>query len=45
MTQQIIDLELSFPGAAPGAGNVNPTESIAFSRGRQSLAHSVWYNG
>jgi quercetin dioxygenase-like cupin family protein len=45
MTQQIIDLEISSPGAAPGAANTRPTESIAFSRGRQSLDHSVWYNG
>ena len=43
MTQQIIDLEISSPGAAPG--NMKPTESIAFSRGRQSLDRSVWYNG
>ena len=45
MTQQIIDLEISSASGAPGAANVKPTESIAFSRGRQSLHHSVWYNG
>lgn len=45
MTQQIIDLEISSPGAAPSTANMKPTESIAFSRGRQSLDHSVWYNG
>jgi hypothetical protein len=45
MSQQIIDLEISSPGTAPGAANMNPTESIAFSCGRQSLDHSVWYNG
>jgi quercetin dioxygenase-like cupin family protein len=45
MTQQIIDLEISSPGAAPGAANMNPPESIGFSRGRQSLDNSVWYNG
>ena len=45
MSQQIIDLEISSPGAAPGAANMKPTESIGFSRGRQSLDHSVWYNG
>src|SRR3974390_2251471 len=45
MTQQIIDLEISSPGAEPGAGNMKPTESIAFGRGRNSLEHSVWYNG
>jgi len=39
------DLEISSRGAAPGAANMNPTESIGFSRGRQSLDHSVWYNG
>ena len=45
MSQQIIDLEISSPGAAPGAANMKPIESVAFSRGRQSLEHSVWYNG
>jgi quercetin dioxygenase-like cupin family protein len=45
MTQQIIDLEISSPDAAPGAANMKPTESIGFSRGRQSLDHSVWYSG
>ena len=45
MTQQIIDLKISSPGAAPGAANMKPTESIAFSRGRLSLDRSVWYNG
>ena len=45
MTQQMIDFEISSPGAAPGADNMQPTEFIGFSRGRQSLDHSVWYNG
>jgi quercetin dioxygenase-like cupin family protein len=45
MSQQIIDLEISSSDAAPGAANVKPPESIGFSRGRQSLDHSVWYNG
>jgi len=45
MSQQIIDLEISSPGEAPGAANMKPIESIAFSRGRQSLEHSVWYSG
>jgi quercetin dioxygenase-like cupin family protein len=45
MTQQTIDFGISFPGVAPGAGNLKPTESIAFSRGQQSLHRSVWYNG
>src|SRR5215472_9442499 len=45
MAQQIIDLEISSPGAAPGAANIKPIESIAFSYGRHSLDHSVWYNG
>src|SRR6516165_4837989 len=45
MSQQIIELEISSPGAAPGAANTKPIESIAFSRGRRSLDHSVWYNG
>jgi quercetin dioxygenase-like cupin family protein len=41
MTQQVIDLEIGSPGAA----NMKPTESIAFSSGRKSLDRSVWYNG
>ena len=45
MTQQIIDLEINSSGAAPGAANMNPTESVGFNHGRQSLDHSVWYNG
>jgi len=45
MTQQIIDREIISPGAGPGTANVKPTESIGFSRGWQSLDHSVWYNG
>ena len=45
MTQQIIDLEISSPGAAPGAANTKPTESMGFSRGRHALDRSVWYNG
>src|SRR6516162_6131820 len=45
MAPQIIDLEISSPGAALGAANMKPTEFIGFSRGRQSLDHSVWYNG
>ena len=45
MAQQMIDLEIGSPGAAPGAANMKGTESIAFSQGRQSLDRSVWYNG
>jgi hypothetical protein len=45
MAQQIIDFEISSLGAALGAANMKPTESIGFSRGRPSLDHSVWYNG
>jgi quercetin dioxygenase-like cupin family protein len=45
MTQQIIDLEISSPSTTPGAANVNLPEFIGFRRGRQSLDHSVWYNG
>jgi quercetin dioxygenase-like cupin family protein len=41
----IIDLTISSPGEAPGGANMNATESIAFSNGRQSLDRSVWYNG
>jgi quercetin dioxygenase-like cupin family protein len=39
------DVEISSLGAAPGAANLNPPESGGFSRGQQSLDHSVWYNG
>ena len=45
MTQQILDLEMSSPGAAAGTANMKSTESIVFSLGRQSLERSVWYNG
>ena len=45
MSQQIIDLEINSPGAAPGVANMKPTGPIEFSRGRHSLDHSVWYNG
>ena len=31
--------------AAQDAANTIPIESVAFGRGRQSLDHSVWYNG
>jgi quercetin dioxygenase-like cupin family protein len=37
--------EISSPGAAPVAANINLSESVGFSRGQQSLDHSVWYNG
>ena len=30
------DLEISSPGAASGAANMNPPESVGFSRGRRS---------
>jgi quercetin dioxygenase-like cupin family protein len=42
---QITELEISSSGEAPGAANMKPTESIAFSNGRQSLDRSFWYNG
>ena len=45
MPPQIIDLEISSSGEAPAAANMKPTESVAFSDGRQSLDRSVWYNG
>ena len=45
MTKNIIDLEISSSGEAPGAANMKPTESIGFSNGRQSLDRSIWYNG
>jgi len=31
--------------ASQAAANAIPIESVAFGRGRQSLDHSVWYNG
>ena len=39
------DLEISSSGVAPGVANMNHPESVGFSRGKQSLDHSVWYNG
>ena len=45
MSQQIIDLEISSSGEAPGAANMKPIDSIAYSHGRRSLDRSVWYNG
>jgi quercetin dioxygenase-like cupin family protein len=39
------DFEISSPGATPGKANMNFPESVGFSRGQQSLDHSVWYNG
>src|SRR5215472_14027741 len=45
MTPKIIDSEISSSGEGPGAAYMKPTESIAFSNGRQSLDRSVWYNG
>ena len=45
MTMQTIDIGVSPTAATLAALNIKPTESIAFDRGRQSLDHSVWYNG
>ncbi len=45
MTVQGINVDVSPSAAMHAAANINPTESIAFSRGHQSLDHSVWYNG
>ena len=39
------DLEMSSPGAALGTASLNLPEPVGFSRGPQSLDHSVWYNG
>ena len=39
------DLGINSPGAVPGAANMNPAESFAFARGRESLDRSVWYSG
>lgn len=45
MTLQTIDIDLGSSAATQAAANVQPTPSIAFERGRQSLDRSVWYNG
>ena len=45
MTQQIIDLEINSSAAPTAEGNMSPAELVGFSHGRQSLDHSVWYNG
>ena len=45
MIQQIIEVEVDSPSIALGAENVKPAEFMGFSRGRQSLDRSVWYNG
>ena len=45
MTMQTIDIDASSSAATQAAANIQPTVSIAFNRGRQSLDHSVWYNG
>ena len=39
------NLEISSSGAAPVAADMNPPESVGFSRGQHSRDHSVWYNG
>jgi quercetin dioxygenase-like cupin family protein len=45
MTLQTIDIDVSPSAATQAAADIQPTESIAFRRGRQSVDHSVWYNG
>lgn len=45
MTMQTIDIDVSPFAATLPAATIQPTQSIAFGRGRQSLDHSVWYNG
>lgn len=45
MTMQTIDIDVNPSAATEPSANIQPTESIAFGRGRQSLDHSVWYNG
>lgn len=45
MTMQGIDIDVSPSPATQAAPNLQPTESIAFDGGRQSLDRSVWYNG
>lgn len=42
---QTIDIDGSPSAAMKLAANIQPTESIAFGRGRQSQDRSVWYNG
>lgn len=45
MTMPTIDIDVSSSAATLAAATIQPTQSIAFGRGRQSLDHSVWYNG
>lgn len=45
MTQQIIDLDGLSADESMAAGDTTPTEFVGFSRRRQSLDRSVWYNG
>lgn len=45
MTVQTIDIDARSSAATQAAANIQPEESIAFDCGRQSLDHSVWYNG
>ena len=45
MTLHTIHPDVSSSDAAPTAGDMKPTESLGFGRGRRSLDRSVWYNG
>lgn len=45
MTTQTIDTNVNPSAATQAAASIQPTESIGFCRGPQSLDHSVWYNG
>lgn len=45
MTRQIIDLDVFSADESAAAGEINPADFVGFTRGRQSLEHSVWYNG
>lgn len=45
MTQPIVDSGAVSSSAAAAAKGMSVAEAIGFSRGRQSLDRSVWYNG
>jgi quercetin dioxygenase-like cupin family protein len=45
MTLHTIGPDVSSSDAAPTAGDMKPTNPLAFASGRRSLDRSVWYNG
>lgn len=45
MTMQVMDIDIHPSAVRQATANIQPREPVAFDRGRQSLEHSVWYNG